>query len=153
SALLKADPTGTFQPSNSSFKLQALIHTDLTASPTTTFQITSTLTNFAVHLIPAVLEFLVISFNSLQFNAQSGKKVDVTASIASVQFAGPLEFINELEKYIPLDGLSDPPTIDVAAQGVTVGYTLAVPSIGVGVFSLENISLGVQLTLPFTSDP
>ncbi|MDA4135054.1 MAG: hypothetical protein OK441_05755, partial [Thaumarchaeota archaeon] len=48
SALLKADPTGTFEPSHSSLTLQAVIHTDLTANPTTTFQITSTLTNFAV---------------------------------------------------------------------------------------------------------
>ena len=153
SALVTADPTGTFQPSNSTLQVQAIIHTDLTPNPTTTFQVTATLTNFSIHLIPSILEFLVIGFNSLEYNAQSGQKVKVTASVATVGFAGPLSFINELENFIPLDGFSDPPTIAVTPQGVTVGYTLAIPTIGVGIFSLANVSLGAQLTLPFTADP
>ena len=57
--------------------------------------------------------------------------------------------MNELRKYIPTDGFEDPPSVDVTADGVTAGYSLAIPSIGVGVFSLENIKLGAALTLPF----
>ena len=30
-----------------------------------------------------------------------------------------------------------------------MGYTLAIPAVGVGVFSIENISLSADLTLPF----
>lgn len=153
SSLVTTDPTGTFVPSGSTLQLNAVIHTDFSPNPTTTFMITATLTNFAIHLIPAVLEFLVISFDSLEYTAQSGQKVQVTASVGSVEFAGPLSFINELENYIPLDGFDDPPEIDVTPQGVAVGYTLAIPAIGVGVFSLANVSLGAQITLPFTDDP
>jgi hypothetical protein len=41
----------------------------------------------------------------------------------------------------------------VTPQGVTVGYTLAIPSVGVGVFSVENIGLGAALELSFIGDP
>ena len=37
----------------------------------------------------------------------------------------------------------------MTADGITAGYSLPIPSIGVGVFSLENISLSAALTLPF----
>jgi len=153
SALVKEDPTHTFQPSGSNLNLQALIHTDLTGNPVTTFQITATLTNFSIHLIPSVLEFIVISFTNLKYLAQSGQKPQVNAAISGIQFAGPLSFINELENYIPLAGFEDPPSITVTPEGVAVGYSLAIPSIGVGIFTLSNVSFGAQLTLPFTSDP
>ena len=39
--------------------------------------------------------------------------------------------------------------MDVTPEGVTAGYSLAIPSIGVGVFSMENIKLSAALTLPF----
>jgi len=92
-----------------------------------------------------------IKFNSIKFTAGAGKKLNVSADIAGegLQFLGDLSFLNELRKFIPTDGFQDPPSVDVSADGVTVGYTLAIPSIGVGVFSLENISLSAALTLPF----
>ena len=66
-----------------------------------------------------------------------------------LQFLGDLSFLNELRKIIPSDGFQDPPSLDVTPEGVTAGYSLAIPSIGIGVFSLENIKLSAALTLPF----
>jgi len=45
------------------------------------------------------------------------------------------------------------PSLDITPAGITVGYTLPIPGIGVGVFSLENIKLSASLGLPFNGDP
>jgi hypothetical protein len=105
------------------------------------------LVNFALGLASVV----GIKFNFIKFTAGAGKKLNVSADIAGdgLQFLGDLSFLNELRKYIPASGFSDPPSVDVSTDGVMVGYTLAIPAIGVGVFSIENISLSAALTLPF----
>jgi len=105
------------------------------------------LVNFSLGLADVV----GIKFNSITFSQSAGKKLNVSADIAGdgLQFLGDLSFLNELRKYIPTDGFQDPPSVDVSTDGVTVGYTLAIPAIGVGVFSLENIGLSAALTLPF----
>ncbi len=40
----------------------------------------------------------------------------------------------------------------MSAAGVTAGFDLALPNVGVGVFSLENISLGADVNVPFLGD-
>jgi hypothetical protein len=94
-----------------------------------------------------------LHFKSVDFTASPSKKLDVSADLGTIQFEGDLSFLNTLEQIIPSSGFSDPPDIEVTPQGVTVGYTLAVPSVGVGVFSIENISLGAALELSFIGDP
>lgn len=94
-----------------------------------------------------------LHFVSVDFTAQVGKKLDMSANLGTIQFEGDLSFLNTLQQFIPSNGFSDPPDIDVTPQGVTVGYTLAIPSVGVGVFSIENISLGAALELSFIGDP
>jgi hypothetical protein len=64
-----------------------------------------------------------------------------------------LEFVNTLRDILPADGLSDPPAVSVSTAGISAGYSLAVPSVGVGIFSLQNLSLAVLLSIPFTDKP
>lgn len=96
-----------------------------------------------------------ITINQIAFDAPAGQKLSVTASMpptddnGPIQFLGDLSFLNELRKFIPSDGFEDPPSLDVTADGITAGFSLPIPAIGVGVFSLENINLGAALTLPF----
>jgi hypothetical protein len=126
--------------------LDALIETPLTGgSPQVSIK--GALTGFSLSLANVI----GIKFNSLTFDAPAGKKLDVAADIKGdgLQFLGDLSFLNELRKFIPADGFKDPPSVDVTPEGVTAGYTLAIPSIGVGIFSLQNIKLGAALTLPF----
>ena len=54
---------------------------------------------------------------------------------------------------MPADGFSDPPAIEVTPEGITAGYSLAIPSAGVGAFSLENISISAEMELPFVDKP
>ena len=95
-----------------------------------------------------------ITINQIAFDAPAGQKLSVSASMPSggdgpIQFEGDLRFLNELRKFIPSDGFEDPPSLDVSPDGITAGFSLPIPSIGVGVFSMENINLSAALTLPF----
>jgi hypothetical protein len=138
--------TLAFDHPDTALTLDALIETPLTGGAPQV-SIKGSLTGFSLSLA----QVIGIKFNSLRFDAPAGKKLDVAADIEDkgLEFLGDLRFLNELRKYIPTDGFQDPPSLDVTPDGVTAGYTLAIPSIGVGVFSLENIKLGAALTLPF----
>lgn len=109
------------------------------------------LNNFTLSLAKVV----GITINQIAFDAPAGQKLTVTASMpptddnGPIQFLGDLSFLNTLRQYIPSDGFQDPPSLDVTADGITAGYSLPLPSIGVGVFSLDNVSLSAALTLPF----
>jgi hypothetical protein len=99
--------------------------------------------------------FIILHFDSLTLTVKPGNKTDVNPALNAndgVRFGGPLEFVNALRDYIPADGFSDPPALDVTTSGVTASYTLGLPSISVGAMSLQNISLGAGFDLPFTGE-
>jgi hypothetical protein len=137
-----------FGPTTPHFTLDATIVTPLTGGTPQT-SVKGVLSDFALDLAGVIK----LTFNSLTFDAPAQKKLDLVADLPDdpdpLQFEGDLSFLNELRKCIPNNGFVDPPSLDVSPDGVTVGYTLGIPSIGVGVFSIENISLGAHLTLPF----
>jgi hypothetical protein len=117
------------------------------------FDATATLTHFKVNLFG----FIIIWFDELKFHASRGKKPDVSVSmhpgIDAVTFGGALEFVNEIRQYIPSSGFSDPPSLTVTPSGISASYSLNLPSIGVGIFSLTNASLGAGFSLPFDAKP
>jgi hypothetical protein len=99
--------------------------------------------------------FLILRFDKLEFSIVPGKKPDVNVLFRGsdgIVFAGPLEFVNTLKDIIPFDGFSDPPYLDVTSEGVKAGFDLAIPSLAVGVFTLENISLGAHFSVPFLAE-
>ena len=100
--------------------------------------------------------FFILNFDSLELKAGTGQKTDVTPALNAengVLFGGPLEFVNGLRDIIPMNGFSDPPDLSVTPLGITASYSLSLPTIGVGVLSLSNVSLGAGFDLPFTGDP
>jgi hypothetical protein len=116
------------------------------------FEIACTLNQFQLNLInPA--EFIRLHFKSIQFLATSSRKPDVSVDFDEIEFVGVLSFIETLKSLIPLDGFSDPPNIVVDENGIEAGFSLALPNIAVGVFSLSNMSLGASFTVPFIGDP
>ncbi len=96
-----------------------------------------------------------VDFKSVAFRANSNAKVDVSIDMAKqpLRFLGALSFVNDLQKYIPDDGFSDPPYLDISTSGIRTGYTLALPNIQLGAFTLSNINLGAEINLPFNGDP
>ena len=93
-----------------------------------------------------------LDIDSLSFEARVGQKVDLTTGKnLTITFQGDLSFLNELATALPPAGFADPPFLDATADGVTAGYTLGLPAIGVGIISIENISFEAALSLPFTA--
>jgi hypothetical protein len=110
------------------------------------------LEKFDINLI-APASFLIMHFDKLQFLVANGKKPDVDVVIERLEFVGVLSFVETLKELIPLDGFSDPPSLDVTAEGIKAGYSLALPNVGLGLFSLQHLSLGALFTLPFIGPP
>jgi hypothetical protein len=114
-----------------------------------TFESRGELSGFALEFAGAVK----VTVGRIAFTARSGRKLDVTAEGVELGFEGPLEFVNTIRRFIPAEGFSDPPAVSVTPEGISAGYSLGLPTIGVGIFSLENVGLSAELTLPFVDKP
>lgn len=117
-------------------------------SRTPTSDVRATLTNFHVHLFGKPT-FLRIGFEKVAFAASTGRKPDVDVRMGEVAFAGPLSFVEELRRHIPLDTFSDPPAIEITPEGVRSSSSLVLPDLAVGVFSLQNVAFAAGLAIPF----
>lgn len=142
--------TGLFKPDgNSEFALEATVDTPLDGTPPT-FKTTGSLTNFSVVLIPS-FELVEISFKTVKFIAEKDKKPDVDVDLGNIKFKGILEYVERLASLLPLDGFSDPPVLDISGEGLTLGFSLGLPTVSIGVMSLQNISFAASVFLPFVS--
>ena len=107
------------------------------------------LRDFALLLLPG--EPLVrFDFDHLSFKSGSTGKAEVDVVLNDIEFLGILGFVEVLKDLIPFDGFSDPPYLEVEPGGrIVAGFTLALPSVAVGVFALSNMSLGADVSIPF----
>ena len=90
-----------------------------------------------------------IPFEHIAFSAGSSGKAEVDVVLGELKFVGILAFVEVLKDFIPFDGFSDPPFIEVDTAGLRAGFTLAIPTVAIGVFALSNISLGADVQVPF----
>jgi len=108
---------------------------------------------FGIDLVP----LLEVNFNYLEFKTGSSQKTDVKVDIDTenpIKFKGALSFVNSLQNIIPSSGFSDDgPYIKLEPTQVIAGFNLAIPNVTVGVCMITNISLGADVTLPFTGAP
>lgn len=115
--------------------------------------INCTMQNFSIDLIGNIESFIIIRFDEIVFISKGGEKPDVNVKMGDIEFVGVLSFVETLKDLIPLDGFSDPPSIDVTEKGISAGFSIGLPSIAVGVLNIQNISLGASFTVPFINDP
>ncbi|MEX3858198.1 hypothetical protein AB3X94_29840 [Paraburkholderia sp. BR10923] len=145
----RADPSGP----DTRLVMSGIVTTPIQSAASPTIQASATLNNFKVNLFG----FIILWFEKLEFNAKRGQKPDVSVQLRdgqdAVTFGGPLEFVNALRQVIPGNGFSDPPAIQVTPSGIGASYSLTLPTIGVGVFVLSNVSLGASFSLPFDATP
>lgn len=127
------------------------IKTNLTTGKSE-YRLKGELKSFTIKLFPSE-EIIGLKFNYLSFTAKNGQKPEVSANLPEVRFLGKLGFLNKLQDYIPIDGFCGSKSLEVTEEGIKAGYSLAIPSVGFGVFSLRNISLSAALNLPFNGDP
>ncbi len=150
--VLGPDPTGIFDPRGepgnpeATLKLHALAVAPINPPGEPTFEVTGDLRNFDLKLM-GDSPFLIVHFDRLSFRADQASKPKVDVEISDITFAGALSFVNELRTFMssPENGLS----IDVGPTGVEAGYTVAIPSIPIGIFTLANISFTGGVSIPF----
>jgi hypothetical protein len=109
------------------------------------------LQNFNLNLI-APETFLRLKFTKIEFISSSRSKPDVNVVFDDIEFVGVLSFVETLRTLIPMDGFSDPPALAISEEGIEASFSLGLPTIAVGVFSLANLNLGAALTLPFVGN-
>jgi hypothetical protein len=107
-------------------------------------------TNLTLTLIPGVAEVMKLHVSRLHFASGSRQKPTFAADIREVEFAGALSFLNELRSFLG-DSLAAPPGVDVTPAGVRVNYSVGLPTIAVGIFSLQNVAITAGLELPFST--
>ncbi len=152
-----SDPLGLFMPNpegkQTTLEMQGVVSSPIGQPTATTFEAKATIVNFRVNLFG----FITVWFDRLSFISKSGSKPDVAVDLHpgmdAVAFGGPLEFVNELRSIIPSNGFSDPPSLTVTPSGISASYSLNIPSVAVGIFALEHVSLGAGFTLPFDAKP
>lgn len=100
------------------------------------------------------LDVVELRVKLIRFSVRGGQKPDIEVQLADpgVVFRGPLAFVETLRSLIPLDGFSDPPSVDVSPFGLSAGFSLGLPNLAVGIFSLENLSLDASLEVPFIGE-
>ena len=149
---LKADPLNIFEPSGStSLEVKGVFITPLDPPGEPTYNIKGDLRSFWINLLGKDLLFLRLHFTTVVFTSQTGKKTAVEVDIDKCEFAGALEFVNPLKKF--LEKLGKGFAIDITPTQVSAGLSLPIPKVTVGVVAIQNISLGVKLVIPFTGNP
>lgn len=111
-------------------------------------EIAAQLDDFQLNLLPG-FELMAVKFKRLAFRGSTARKPEVDVVFDELEFVGVLAFVEVLKELIPLDGFSDPPFLDVSTEGIAAGFTIALPNVAIGVFSLTNISLGADVRVPF----
>jgi hypothetical protein len=150
-AQLQSQPIFEPQP-GAKFELESVIDTPLDGTAPR-FHVAGALEQFEVVLPPGPTALIGAKFDNVRFSAGTNEKVDVSVKFDDIVFKGDLTFVNEIRKYIPLDGFVDPPYLDVNADGISAGFTLGIPTIGLGIFVLQDISLSAGFHLPFIGGP
>ena len=115
-------------------------------APRTT--IDGTLSDFDLEFV----DILKVRFARFHLHADPGAKpqIDVNFNMPPVALEGALGTIGDIMSYIPGGGFSDPVSLSVSPTGLTAGISLSIPDIAAGDFTLENVSIGGQVTVPFT---
>ncbi len=119
----------------------------------TTSKVTGDLRDFTLAPVErdGALSFLQLVFNRFTFESTDGGKPQLHVDLARVDFVNELAFVNTLRQFLATAGVG--PNLDVQPGGITVGYTLPIPNIAIGVFALQNLSFSAGMTLPFDGRP
>lgn len=127
------------------------VHGTLKASGPPSVEVLAELRDFRLILF-ATEPLVTIPFERLSFKAGSSGKAEVDVVMDDIVFGGFLEFVQTIKELIPLDGFSDPPSVEVTPAGLTAGFSLTLPNLAIGVFSLSNMSLGADVRVPFLGE-
>jgi len=118
------------------------------------FSARGVLGNFQLSLFSLV----IVSFREIRFSVRSDNKPEVVVRLTDqdpVRFGGALKFVDELRKFLTAEIFDKIPNIAGTASsvGVKVERSLALPNVGIGMFSLSNLHFNFWLELPYVNQP
>ena len=119
-----------------------------------TQRVKGTLSAFSIQIMGTSggLDFIKIPFGTTTFTSVSGSKPDVRTRVGSVEFQGALSFVNSLQQF--LEGLGGSGfSVAVTPAQVSVGSSVGLPSVGIGIISLEHLNLTSSVEIPFSGAP
>lgn len=124
---------------------------DLTVlrSPAET-EITCRIDNFKLVLPPGG-DLVQLHFKSLTFTQKPGHAPDLKLDGFRFELGGDLTLLKELEEKVDLGPAA--PTIHSAPNGIRASYSIAVPEVSAGMFTLRNIAAAVGVEIPFDGNP
>ncbi|MGD8863425.1 MAG: hypothetical protein PVI30_25650, partial [Myxococcales bacterium] len=153
SPTIKGDPAGFFVPHrlNDGFSLGVEVRPQAVGGKPAGADVFCSLEEFDIVLFPGT-PVITIAFDRIAFEVQAGSKPDIDVVLGGLTFGGPLTFIEKIKEALPLDGFSDPPEIEVDVSGLRAFVDFPIPSVAVGIFSLENLAITASLHVPFIGD-
>jgi hypothetical protein len=148
---IKGDPLGFFVPgSGATLAVHAKVYTPIKSPAQTTYSVNGSLSGFHLVLFGNAAPAVDVAFKGLSFSFATGAKAQLRPDISGVTFIGPLSFVQAFEQFFASPG---GPSVNVSSAGVQASYSVAIPSVSVGVFSLSNLALSGVLNIPFDSSP
>jgi hypothetical protein len=110
--------------------------------------------DFKINVFGKSAKLMTLPFEHIMLKFDSNKKTEIDIVFAGdIGFDGILAFVQTLAKLIPGGGFSDPPAVEVTLEGITASFSIPIPSIAVGVLSIQNMRLGAGCHIPFIGDP
>ncbi|MFZ0718367.1 hypothetical protein [Mycobacterium sp.] len=96
---------------------------------------------------------VTVAFDSLSFASHAGAAPKLDVKIASVtpDLGNALAFFQQLLDNLP--GAGNVPQIDYRDNSLVASYSLAVPSIPMGAFLMQNLAVSSSVTLPLDGRP
>ena len=138
-------------PGGQPTELVVSVETRSSAGAKPRVDVSAELSPFHLLLVPDG-EMMRVKFDRLAFRTSAGRKPEVDVVFGGLEWLGILGFVESLQSLIPLDGFSDPPFVEVSPEGARAGFTVALPNLAIGIFSLTNLSLGADAKIPFLGD-
>jgi hypothetical protein len=118
------------------------------ADGATTTTVSGTISQVSISLA----DIVTLSFGELKFSADPGKGVTVDKKDMTLAFGGDLTFLQTIADEVKQLDLG-PTTIDVGTDRITAGFSVTLPALPMGMFSLTNLSVAALLTVPFDGTP
>jgi hypothetical protein len=119
------------------------------ADGATTSQVRGTLTQVDLEIAGVVR----LHFDTLTFIADPGRPSEIIPVGMDLTFANELSFLQDLKTALTDAGLAKGPSVEVSASRITAWFAASLPSLPLGMFTVSNLSVATQLTIPFDGNP
>jgi hypothetical protein len=100
-------------------------------------------------VLPPDQPLVRLHFDAVTFTQMPGKHPDLAVGQPTVNFDGALNLVkpltDQVQQFIGANG----PSIRALPSGISAAYSLAIPSVGSGAFSLSNVAASLAVDVPF----